>query len=91
MIHHPNAGGILVVGLGCENNQPKIFEEFCGDYDRDRVKFMVCQEIEGNEVDYGVKILSDLIRNAQSYKRETCPAADLRIGLKCGGSDGFQA
>lgn len=89
MIHHPNAGGILVVGLGCENNQPKIFEEFCGDYDRNRVKFMVCQEIEGNEVEYGVKILSDLIRNAQSYKRETCPAADLRIGLKCGGSDGF--
>lgn len=89
MIHHPNAGGILVVGLGCENNQPKIFEEFCGDYDRNRVKFMVCQEIEGDEVEYGVKILSDLIRNAQSYKRETCPAADLRIGLKCGGSDGF--
>lgn len=89
MIHHPNAGGILVVGLGCENNQPKIFEEFCGDYDRNRVKFMVCQEIEGDEVEYGVEILSDLIRNAQSYKRETCPAADLRIGLKCGGSDGF--
>lgn len=89
MVHHPNAGGILVVGLGCENNQPKIFEEFCGDYDRNRVKFMVCQEIEGDEVEYGVKILSDLIRNAQGYKRETCPAADLRIGLKCGGSDGF--
>ncbi|MDE6342485.1 MAG: altronate dehydratase family protein, partial [Muribaculaceae bacterium] len=60
MVHHPNAGGILVVGLGCENNQPKVFEEFCGDYDKDRVKFMVCQEIEGDEVEYGLEVLRGL-------------------------------
>ena len=58
MVLHPNAGGILVVGLGCENNQPKVFEQFCGDYDHERVKFMVCQEVEGDEVEYGLNILS---------------------------------
>ncbi len=89
MVHHPNAGGILVVGLGCENNQPKVFEEFCGEYDRNRVKFMVCQEVEGNEVEYGVKILRELYENAKKDVRTTIPASKLRIGLKCGGSDGF--
>ena len=89
MVHHPNAGGILVVGLGCENNQPKVFEEFCGDYDRDRVKFMVCQEVEGDEVEEGVKILRGLYENARKFTRTTVPASKLRIGLKCGGSDGF--
>lgn len=89
MVHHPNAGGILVVGLGCENNQPKIFEEFCGDYDRSRVKFMVCQEVEGNEVEYGVKLLTELYNQAKECTRTVQPASKLRIGLKCGGSDGF--
>ena len=89
MVHHPNAGGILVVGLGCENNQPKVFEEYCGDYDKNRVKFMVCQEVEGDEVEAGVKILTELYNQARTFKRETVPASKLRIGLKCGGSDGF--
>lgn len=89
MVHHPNAGGILVVGLGCENNQPKVFEEFCGDYDRSRVKFMVCQEVEGDEVEAGLKILRDLYEQARNFKRTVQPASKLRIGLKCGGSDGF--
>ena len=89
MVHHPNAGGILVVGLGCENNQPKVFEEFCEDYDKSRVKFMVCQEVVGDEVEYGVNLLKEIVANAQTFKRETVPASDLRVGLKCGGSDGF--
>lgn len=89
MVHHPNAGGILVVGLGCENNQPAVFEEFCGDYDKSRVKFMVCQEIEGDEVEYGLNILRDLYTQAKEDKRERVPASKLRVGLKCGGSDGF--
>ncbi len=89
MVLHPNAGGILVVGLGCENNQPKIFEEFCGDYDRDRVKFMVCQEVEGDEVETGVKMLTALYEQARKCERTEVPASKLRIGLKCGGSDGF--
>ena len=65
MVLHPNAGGILVVGLGCENNQPKVFEEFCGDYNKDRVKFMVCQEVEGDEVEYGLNILRDLYNKSK--------------------------
>ena len=89
MVHHPNAGGILVVGLGCENNQPKVFEEFCGDYDKERVKFMVCQDIEGDEVEYGLNLLRDLYEKAKQDTRTTLPASKLRIGLKCGGSDGF--
>lgn len=89
MVLHPNAGGILVVGLGCENNQPAVFEKFCGDYDKDRVKFMVCQEIEGDEVEYGLNILRELYCKAKEDRRETLPASMLKIGLKCGGSDGF--
>ena len=89
MVLHPNAGGILVVGLGCENNQPKVFEEFCGDYDRDRVKFMVCQEVEGDEVETGVRMLTALYEQARKCERTEVPASKLRIGLKCGGSDGF--
>ena len=89
MVLHPNAGGVLVVGLGCENNQPKDFEKFCGDYDRSRVRFMVCQEVEGDEVEYGVKLLRELYEQARSFKRSEQPASKLRIGLKCGGSDGF--
>ncbi len=89
MVLHPNAGGILVIGLGCENNQPKVFEEFCGDYDRSRVKFMVCQEVEGDEVEAGLAILRSLYEQARGFKRTEQPASKLRIGLKCGGSDGF--
>ena len=89
MVHHPNAGGILVVGLGCENNQPQVFAEFCGNYDKERVKFMVCQEIEGDEVEVGAKMLKELVQKAQQCKRTKQPASKLRIGLKCGGSDGF--
>ncbi|MBD5333166.1 MAG: altronate dehydratase [Bacteroides sp.] len=89
MVHHPNAGGILVVGLGCENNQPAVFKEFCGEIDEDRVKFMVCQEVEGNEVETGVAILKSLYEKAVADTRQEVPASKLRIGLKCGGSDGF--
>ena len=89
MVLHPNAGGVLVVGLGCENNQPSDFEKYCGDYDHSRVKFMVCQEVEGDEVEYGVTLLRQLYENARNFKRTEQPASKLRIGLKCGGSDGF--
>jgi len=89
MVHHPNAGAILVVGLGCENNQPDVFEQFCGDYDKDRVKFVVSQQIQGDEVEYCMPILRDLYLKTTKDQREACPMSELRIGLKCGGSDGF--
>lgn len=89
MVHHPNAGGILVVGLGCENNQPREFQKFCGDYDPQRVRFMTCQEVEGDEVEHGVALLTELYRQAVGFQRTAQPLSKLRIGLKCGGSDGF--
>ena len=89
MVLHPNAGAVLVVGLGCENNQPDVFEQFCGDYDHDRVRFMVSQKVQGDEVEYGMNILRELYQKAAACQREDIPISELRVGLKCGGSDGF--
>ena len=89
MVMHPNVGGVLVVGLGCENNQPKDFEAMLGDYDRKRIRFMVCQEVEGDEVEAGVAIVKELYAQAQTFERVPVPVSKLRVGLKCGGSDGF--
>ena len=89
MVHHPNAGAILVLGLGCENNQPDVFEQFCGDYDKERVRFLVTQKVHGDEVEVGMEILRDLYELAKKDKRVAVPMSELRVGLKCGGSDGF--
>ena len=89
MVLHPNAGGILVVGLGCENNQPREFEKLLGDYDRQRIRFLISQEVEGDEVEAGVKIVKELYEQAQKDERVSVPISKLRVGLKCGGSDGF--
>ncbi len=88
MVHHPNAGAILVVGLGCENNQPDAFREFCGNYDTERVKFLVSQNVD-DEFTEGMKILRDLYDLASKDQRTKQPLSKLRVGLKCGGSDGF--
>ncbi|MCD8260871.1 MAG: altronate dehydratase family protein [Bacteroides sp.] len=88
MVLHPNAGAVLVVGLGCENNQPDVFEEFIGEYDKDRVSFMVTQKV-GDEYEEGMKILRDLYDKACNDVRQDVPLSELRVGLKCGGSDGF--
>ena len=89
IVLHPNAGAVLVVGLGCENNQPDKFEELLGDYDKDRIKFMVVQNVKGDELEEGMKILRSLYEKAKKDERTECPLSELRIGLKCGGSDGF--
>lgn len=88
MVLHPNAGAVLVVGLGCENNQPDVFREFIGEYDEDRVKFMVSQKVN-DEHEEGMKLLRELYARAREDKREAVPLSELRVGLKCGGSDGF--
>ncbi len=89
LVLHPNAGAVLVVGLGCENNQPDKFEELLGDYDHERIRFMVSQKVEGDEVEEGMKILRELYAIAAKDKRTPIPLSELRVGLKCGGSDGF--
>lgn len=88
MVKHPNAGAVLVVGLGCENNQPDSFREFLGEYDTDRVRFLVCQQVE-DEQEEGMKVLHELYTIASADKRTSVPLSELRVGLKCGGSDGF--
>ena len=89
LVLHPNAGAVLVVGLGCENNQPDQFEDFLGDYNKERIRFMVSQKVEGDEVEAGMNILRELYSIAVKDKREALPLSELRVGLKCGGSDGF--
>ena len=86
---HPNAGGVLVLSLGCENNQPEDFMAMLGDYDKDRIKLLVTQRVEGDEIEEGMKILRELYDIASKDKREDVPVDMLRVGLKCGGSDGF--
>ena len=88
LIKHPNAAAVLVVGLGCENGNIDELKKVLGDYDENRVKFLVAQDFE-DEIAEGVKIIEGLSKLADTYKREKCPVSDLVIGLKCGGSDGF--
>ncbi len=89
MVHHPNAAGVLVVALGCENNQLGAFRELVGEVDETRVKFMESQKIQGDEVEYGLGLLKEIAEAAKEDKREFIPVSELKVGLKCGGSDGF--
>jgi altronate hydrolase len=89
IVLHPNAGAVLVLSLGCENNQPDDFMAMLDDYDHDRIKLLVTQKVEGDEVEAGMEILRGLYNIAKQDKREACPLNELRVGLKCGGSDGF--
>jgi len=88
LIKHPNATAVLVVGLGCENGNIEELKKVLGDYDENRVKFLVAQNSD-DEIAEGVSIIKNLAKYANKLKRETCPASELVIGLKCGGSDGF--
>lgn len=89
IVLHPNAGAVLVLSLGCENNQPDQFEKLLGDYDKERIKFLIVQKVQGDEMEEGMKILRNLYNIAKQDKRTPCPLSELRVGLKCGGSDGF--
>lgn len=89
IVLHPNAGAVLVLGLGCENNQPKQFLETLGDYDKSRIRLLVTQEVEGDEVEVAMNILRELYEIASNDTRQDVPVSKLRVGLKCGGSDGF--
>jgi len=88
MVHHPNAGGVLVVSLGCENNQLDAFRELVGPVDENRVKMFKTQEVD-DEVEYGLERLREIYAVASKDVREDVPVSELRVGLKCGGSDGL--
>ena len=66
-----------------------MFEQFCGNYDKERVRFVGTQKIKGDETDYCMSVLRELYAKTQNDKRTECPLSELRVGLKCGGSDGF--
>ena len=85
---HPNAGAVLVLSLGCENNQPDEFMKMLGDYDQSRIKLLITQKVD-DEMEAGMAILRELYEKARQDKREVVPVSKLRVGLKCGGSDGF--
>lgn len=88
LINHPNAGGVLVLGLGCENSNIDILKEYIGEYDENRVKFLVCQESE-DEIQDGLELVKELTKYAGAFTREPIPCSELIIGMKCGGSDGL--
>ncbi|MBQ7434601.1 MAG: altronate dehydratase [Oscillospiraceae bacterium] len=88
LVRHPNAGGVLVLSLGCENLTHDQFVEELGEWDDKRVKFLTCQQVE-DEFEAGAKLLEELAEYAGQFKREELPASELVVGMKCGGSDGL--
>lgn len=88
MADHPNAGGVLIIGLGCENNTIADFKKEISHYDARRVDFLVAQDV-GNEIEVGVELARPLVDNFIKTGRSECGVDKLVIGLKCGGSDGF--
>lgn len=88
LIRHPNAGGVLVLGLGCENNHVDSLKKRLGSYDPERVRFLICQDC-CDEVGEALKQVEELIRYASAFKRKRCGLENLVVGLKCGGSDGY--
>ena len=88
MVKHPNAGGVLVLGLGCENNQMDAFRAGLGEVDEKRIKFLVCQDVE-DEISVGVELCRQIAEELRKDKGEETDISCLKVGLKCGGSDGL--
>ena len=88
LTRHLNAGAVLVLGLGCENLTHEQFLEELGDYDPDRVKFLICQQVD-DEMAAGRELLEECAAYASGFQRESIPASELVVGMKCGGSDGL--
>lgn len=88
MVRHPNAGGVLVIGLGCENNQMAAFRETLGKVDQKRVKFLVCQDV-ADEIESGLNLVKEIAAEVKKDKRVERDISCLKVGLKCGGSDGL--
>ena len=88
LVNHPNASGVLVLALGCENNTVEQMKEAIGEYDESRVKFLITQDVE-DEIEEGLKLINELVDNAKDLRLEEIPSSELIIGLKCGGSDGL--
>ncbi|WP_144788734.1 UxaA family hydrolase [Lysinibacillus fusiformis] len=88
LIHHPNAGAVIVLGLGCENNYIELFKKTIGHYDEQRVSFLNVQE-SADEMEEGQQLLKEAFDYVTTFERQAYSISELKIGLKCGGSDGF--
>jgi altronate hydrolase len=88
LVNHPNAAGVLVIGLGCENNQIDSFKAAIGEHSPERIKFLKSQEAE-DEIEEALELIDELVAYAEKFKREPVPVSKLKLGLKCGGSDGL--
>ncbi len=88
LINHPNAGGVLVLGLGCENSNIDVLKNYIGEYDPERVRFLVSQESD-DEIADGIEIVQELAQYVGQFQREPISCSELVIGMKCGGSDGL--
>jgi len=88
LVNHPNAAAVLILGLGCENNQMKLFLETLGPTQKERGKYFNAQDV-ADEVESGMAAVRELAEYASKFKRETIDASELIVGMKCGGSDGF--
>lgn len=88
LVRHPNAGGVLVLGLGCEENHLEHFRPYLGKIDGERVKFLNLQDCE-DDMAAGLALLAELRERMANDRREPIPLSALRIGIKCGGSDGY--
>ncbi len=88
LINHPNAGGVLVLGLGCENSNIDVLKNYIGEYDPERVRFLVSQESD-DEIADGIEIVQELAQYVGQFRREPISCSELVIGMKCGGSDGL--
>ena len=88
LVNHPNAGGVLVLGLGCENSNIDELKKYIGEYDPERVRFLVAQECE-DEIADGIEVVRELAAYAEQFHREPISCSELVIGMKCGGSDGL--
>lgn len=88
LAHHPNAGGVLIVSLGCENTNLSVFKEYLGDVDESRVKFMVCQDVP-DEIEEGTRLINEIYNTIKNDKRQPVNIDKLVVGYKCGGSDAF--
>lgn len=89
IVKHPNAGGVLLVSLGCENNDLEHFLPALGKYDHSRIRTMVCQDVEGDEIEEGLRLIQEIAERMNGDQREEVSAEHLVVGFKCGGSDAF--
>ncbi|MGG3306299.1 altronate dehydratase family protein [Paenibacillus lautus] len=88
LAQHGNAAGVLIIGLGCENNQIDQMQVMIGEQDGKRIKYMRAQDME-DELEEGMSLISELVEYAETFKRTEVPLSKLKVGLKCGGSDGL--